>query len=90
MTKLCEIRVKVTPKSKVRKLENLGDGSFIVKVSAPPEDGKANKEVIEMLADYFDVPRSKIALKSGASSRQKIFLVEGADPAKIKPQLKLC
>ena len=87
-------KIKVTPKSKkpgveVERVE--GDTIIMkVKVSAPPEDGKANKEVVKRLSDYFDVPKSKITIKSGHTSRDKVFLIEGVDINKIPMQLTLC
>jgi uncharacterized protein len=49
--------------------------SFRIKVNAPPEDGKANKKVIELLSDFLKVPKSKIELVSGFKSKKKIFKV---------------
>jgi hypothetical protein len=43
-----------------------------VKVTAPPEKGKANDAVIEILADYFDVPKSSISIIGGKSTRVKL------------------
>lgn len=87
-------KIKVTPKSKkpgvevVSVLDNVL--TLKVKVSSPPEDGKANKEVIERLSDYFDVPKSKITIKSGHTSREKVFLIDGVEIDKIPRQLTLC
>jgi uncharacterized protein YggU (UPF0235/DUF167 family) len=54
----------------------LPDGSFAVKVTAPPVDSEANRAVIGLLADYLDIAPSRIHLVSGASSRNKVFEVE--------------
>jgi len=51
------------------------DGSLIVCVRELPEDGKANKAVIEALAKYYDIPKSLVELKSGATSKYKVFLI---------------
>ncbi len=47
-----------------------------VKVSQPPEDGKANKAVIELLAEYFKVRKNAISIITGESSRNKIIEIE--------------
>lgn len=47
-----------------------------VKIKAPPRDGEANKALIEFFADLLKIPKSKIELIQGESSRQKILLVE--------------
>ena len=84
----------MTPKSKTTLVEILdatpGKISLKVKVRAAPEDGKANDEVLAMLADYFAIPKSKISLKSGYTSRNKILLAEGIDITKLTVQLPLC
>ncbi len=88
------VEVKVTPKSKRPGVEvvsvNQEQIKLKVKVSEPPEDGKANKEVIESLADFFNVPKSKVELKSGHTSRDKVFFIEGVDLNSIPKQLSLC
>jgi len=43
-----------------------------VKVTAPPEKGKANEAVIELLADFFDAPKNSISIVGGKSTRMKI------------------
>lgn len=65
-------RVKVKPNSKQQKIVEELDGSLTIHLKSPPVDGKANKELIELLAKKFDVPKSYIDIKSGISSRQKV------------------
>lgn len=64
--------VKVKPNSKQQKIEELPDGSIIVCLKSPPVDGKANEELIKLLAAKFKVRKSSITIKSGISSRQKL------------------
>lgn len=66
-------RVKVKPNSKVQKIEEDADGGLIVYLKSPPIDGKANEELIKLLAEKFDVRQSNIRIKSGLSSRQKLI-----------------
>jgi len=47
-----------------------------VKVTAVPEKGKANEAVIELLADYFDVPKSSINIVGGKSTRMKMIDIQ--------------
>jgi uncharacterized protein (TIGR00251 family) len=47
------------------------DGSLTVQLKSPPVDGKANQELVELLAKELAVPKSCIRIKSGASSRNK-------------------
>lgn len=66
-------RVKVKPNSKQQKIEEQADGTLTVYLKSSPVDGKANEELIKLLADKFDVPKSYISIKSGLSSRQKLI-----------------
>jgi uncharacterized protein (TIGR00251 family) len=52
------------------------DGTLRVRVTAPPADGKANKKLIKLLAQAFDVPKSAVVIVAGATSREKIVEVE--------------
>jgi uncharacterized protein (TIGR00251 family) len=56
-------RVKVKPNAKQQKIEELADGSLNVHLKSPPVDGKANEELIKLLAKDFDVPKSSIRIK---------------------------
>lgn len=71
-----EKRVKVKPNAKQQKIEELADGSLNVNLKSPPIDGKANEELIKLLAKNFDVPKSSIRIKSGANSRQKLIEID--------------
>ncbi len=70
-------RVKVKPNSKQQKIEELADGSLTVHLKSPPVDGKANEELIKLLAKKFDVAKSSIRIKSGTTSRQKVIEIDG-------------
>ncbi len=67
-----KIRVKVTPNSKVNEVIREGD-MFLVRVKGPAKEGKANRAVIKLLADYFGVPQRQIDISSGFSSRNKVI-----------------
>jgi len=69
-------QVKVKPNSKQQKIEEAPDGSLTVHLKSPPVDGKANEELIKLLAEKFDVPKSKISIKSGLSSKNKLVEID--------------
>ena len=66
-----KVSVKVKPNAKIEKIEKLSETEFKVSLKAPPKDGKANAALIALLADYFDVPKKRITLLRGTSSKQK-------------------
>ncbi|MBD2209134.1 DUF167 domain-containing protein [Nostoc linckia FACHB-104] len=69
-------KVKVKPNSRQQKIEEQADGSLNVHLKSPPVDGKANEELIKLLAEKFNVPKSYIRIKSGATSRQKLVEID--------------
>ena len=70
-----KLTVHVKPNSKHESVEELDDGSLIVKVNAPPTEGKANQRVIKLLSKHFRIPQSEIQLLSGHKGRKKTFLL---------------
>ena len=68
-----KISVAVKPNSKQESVTQLEDGSFLVRANAVPADGKANKRVIELLAEHFGKPKSSISLVHGQAGKKKIF-----------------
>ena len=64
--------VKVKPNSKQQSIEEQPDGSLKVHLKSPPVEGKANQELIVLLAKKFKVPKSASAIKSGLSSKHKL------------------
>ena len=68
--------VRVKPGSRKGPLVQGGDdGTLTVYVREPAVDGKANTAVIQLLAEHFGVPPSRVELISGATSRQKRFRI---------------
>lgn len=71
------ILVRTTPNAKENKVteDNInmfGERTLKLKVNQPPEDGKANKAVLELLSEYFNVKKKKITIISGEKSRNKV------------------
>ena len=61
------------PRSCLRKI--MSDGVQKIDIAAPPEDGKANAELIRFLAEYFDVSRSSVEILSGQMGRRKMVRI---------------
>jgi len=67
------LKIKVKPNSHKQNIQEEPDGSLIISLKSPPIDGKANEELIKLLAKKFDIPKSQITIKSGSSSRNKLI-----------------
>ena len=72
------LRVRVKPRAKASVLEATDDGSFVAHLKAPPVDGKANEELIALVARHFGCSRHAVSIKSGASARTKLLKIESA------------
>jgi hypothetical protein len=59
-------------------------GALKIKVTAPPREGKANRELIKFLSKLFGVAKSRIAILSGESSRNKRIFISGISSAEVK------
>jgi hypothetical protein len=67
------IYVKVTPRAGKNEVVKISEGEYKVKITAPPEKGKANDAVVKLLAEYFDVPKSSVNIIGGKSTRVKLI-----------------
>jgi uncharacterized protein len=74
------IQVKVKPNSRVSHLERNEDGTWLAQIKSPPVDGKANEELITLVARHFNCRKSEVSIKSGTSSRLKLIRIEAPDP----------
>lgn len=69
-------KVKVTPNSKQQAIAEEADGSLTIHLKSLPVDGKANQELIQLLAKKFEIPKTRIKIKSGLASRQKLIEID--------------
>lgn len=75
-----KIAVHVKPNSKKGPLVQPDlFGNLLVFVREPAVDGKANRAVVELLADYFKLPKTNITLIRGATTRTKVFEISGIE-----------
>lgn len=71
-----KISVKVKPNARENSIKQLENGSYEVRVSVPPEKGKANDKVIELLAKELRIAKSRIIFIKGETSKEKLFKIE--------------
>lgn len=68
--------MKVKPNARASSLTQEPDGTWTARVKAPPVDGRANEEVIRLVAAHFRCPKSAVTIRSGASARVKRIAVD--------------
>jgi uncharacterized protein (TIGR00251 family) len=78
------LNVRAQPRSSRSGIDGTIGDSVRVRIRCAPVDGKANKELIETLADAFGIPKSSVVLKSGETSKAKRILLRGVSAAKVE------
>jgi uncharacterized protein (TIGR00251 family) len=71
------LAVRAQPGARKNAVLGLQNNALKLAVTAPPEDGKANDALVELLRNTFHWKRSQIELLSGKSNRNKVFLIRG-------------
>lgn len=67
--------VKVKPNARQSVLAEQADGTWLAQIKSPPIDGKANEELIALVARHFGVRKAQVVIRSGASGRMKLVMV---------------
>lgn len=78
------VNVRAQPRSSRAGLDGLAGDALKVRIRAAPVDGKANRELVETLADAFDLPKSAVCFKSGETARTKRLLLRGVTAARVR------
>jgi uncharacterized protein (TIGR00251 family) len=74
------LKVRVQPGSSRNEIAGQREGVVVVRVTAPPADGKANKAACKLLADLCGIPQSHVEIVRGESRRDKVIRLGGVDP----------
>ncbi len=81
------LRVRVQPRAQREGLAGERDGALVVRVAAPPVEGRANEALARVLGKVLDVPPSAVRVVRGASSRDKLVAVAGLSVASARQKL---
>ena len=84
------LNVRAQPRSSRSGLDGFIGDAVKVRIRCAPVDGKANKELVETLADAFDLPKSSVVFKSGETSKTKRILLRGVTGAQVKAVVEGC
>lgn len=83
------LAVRVTPRSSKNEIVGWSDGSLHVRVTAPPDDGKANTAVCALVAGAIGVPKSAVSVTRGHAARMKTLSVDGVTTREVETRLAL-
>lgn len=81
------INVRAAPRSLRAGLDGMVGDALKVRIRSAPVDGKANKELIEVIADAFGLPKSAVVFKGGETSKTKRLLLRGTTKETILSRL---
>jgi uncharacterized protein len=82
-----DLAIRVQPRAKRTEVAGERDGVVVIRVSAPPVDGKANEAVTRLLAERLGVPKSAVAIVRGHGHRDKQVRVDGMSADEIRAAL---
>jgi hypothetical protein len=82
------LRLRVSPGARRSELVGRHGDGWKVRVTAPPEDGRANEAVLDLLARRLELPRRSLSIVSGHTAREKIVQMEGIDQAESERRLE--
>lgn len=82
------ITIRVTPRMAKNEIHDiLDDGTVKIRLTAPPVDGKANKELTRFLAEVLDVPVSSIEIIAGLSGHDKIVSILDLETDQVQEKI---
>ena len=81
------LRLRVSPGASTSEVVGRRGETWKVRVAARPEGGKANDAVVDLLATTLGIPRARITILSGKSSRDKTVVVQGLTPETARARL---
>jgi len=81
------LSVRVQPRAKRSEVAGERAGAVVIRIAAPPVDGKANAALCRFVADAAGVPRRAVTVVRGDSGRDKVLRVEGRTEAEVRRAL---
>jgi uncharacterized protein len=82
------ISIKVQPNAGRNQIVGLVEGVWKIKIGAPPDKGKANKELIDLLSRILDVRKDRLALVRGQTSHNKVVDITGLTADEVSARLQ--
>ena len=78
------LNLRIVPRAHKNAIQGEHGDALKIRLCAPPVDGAANAALIEFLAETFDLPRARVQLLSGATSRNKRVLLSGCPSSMVR------
>ena len=84
-----KVSVKVLPNAGKNEVSGLTNGVWRIKIAAPPDKGKANKELIKFLSDILGLKKDHVIILKGQTSHNKLIAIDGLTQEEIISRLSV-
>jgi uncharacterized protein (TIGR00251 family) len=81
------VSVRIQARACATEIVGWRDGALVVRVTAPPLDGRANEALCALFAERLGVPKRDVSVVRGATARDKVVAVDGLDDAELRRAL---
>ncbi|HAL91406.1 MAG TPA: hypothetical protein DCM68_00035 [Verrucomicrobia bacterium] len=82
------LNLRIVPRASKNAIQGEHGDALKIRLCAPPVEGAANTALIEFLSDFFSLPRARIQLLSGQTSRNKRVLLSGVSALAIQSKIQ--
>jgi uncharacterized protein len=83
----CTVSVRVHPGARRNAVSGVHDGAVKISLTTPPVDGRANEALIAFVAELLGLPKGRVSLVAGVTSRTKVLRVTGKSAVEIRAAL---
>ncbi len=83
----CTLQLRIHPGARKNAITGIHNAALKISLTTPPTDGRANEALIAFLADQLRIPKSRIALITGTTSRSKTLRITGKSAAEVQAAL---
>jgi hypothetical protein len=83
----CTLQIRIHPGARKNAITGTHDNAVKISLTTPPIEGRANEALIAFLADQLHLPKSRIALITGTTSRNKTLRITGKSAAEVQAAL---
>jgi hypothetical protein len=84
---MADLAIRVQPRAKRTEVAGERQGAVVIKVNAPPADGRANAAVCRLIAQRLGVPARDVRVVRGEKARDKVVRIEGVDAESARAKL---
>jgi uncharacterized protein (TIGR00251 family) len=83
----CTLRVRIHPGARRNAITGTHDGALKISLTTPPVEGRANEALVAFVSETLRLPKVRVALVAGTTSRSKVLRIEGKSAAEVQAAL---